>query len=107
MGGTSDYEEDLLSGKLNYAARIMLEGFQLNLSKEELIEKIIESLIRTNRYKVVTNLVRSHYNKAHDAAKIYHLVKEDKYHSVELMRLEKHENKIHHDRVRSVLGEIM
>ena len=85
----------------------MLEGFQLNLSKEELIEKIVESFIRTNKHKIVFDLVRSHYNKARGAAKVYHLVREDKYHSVELMRLEKHENKIHHDRVRSVLGEIM
>lgn len=102
-----DYEEDLLSGKLNYAARILLYDFQLNLSKEELIEKIIESFIRTNKYKIVLDLVRSHYNKAHEAAKIFQLVKEDKYHSVELMRLKKYENKIHHDRVRSVLGNMM
>lgn len=102
-----DYEEDLLIGKLNYAARIMLDGFPLNLSKEELIEKIVESFIRTNKHKIVFDLVRSHYNKAHDAAKVYHLVREDKYHSVELMRLKKQENKIHYDRVRSVLGDIM
>ncbi|MHB8906097.1 MAG: hypothetical protein ACYC4T_04580 [Melioribacteraceae bacterium] len=102
-----DYEEDLLSGKLNYAARIMLDGFPLNLSKEELIEKIVESFIRTNKHKIVFDLVRSHYNKAHDAAKVYHLVREDKYHSVELMRLKKQENKIHYDRVWSVLGDIM
>jgi len=102
-----DYEEDLISGKLNYAARIMLDDFPLNLSKEELIEKIVESFIRTNKHKIVFDLVRSHYNKAHDAAKVYNLVREDKYHSVELMRLNKLENKIHHDRVWSVLGEIM
>ncbi len=102
-----DYEEDLLSGKLNYASRIMLDDFPLNLSKEELIEKIVESFIRTNKHKIVFDLVRSHYNKAHDAAKVYNLVREDKYHSVELMRLKKQENKIHHDRVWSVLGDIM
>jgi hypothetical protein len=101
-----DYEEDLLSGKLNYAARILLNDCSLNLSIEKLNEKIIESLIRTNKYKVVLDLVRSHYNKAHSAAKIFQLVKEDKYHFVELMRLKKYEIKIHHERVRSVLGKI-
>lgn len=102
-----DYKEDLLSGKLNYAARIMLDGFQINLSKEELTEKVVESFIRTNRHKIVFDLIRSHYNRAHDEAKVYRLQREDKYHSVELTRFKKLENKIHYDRVRSVLGDIM
>ncbi|MCX6169975.1 MAG: hypothetical protein NTX65_11575 [Ignavibacteriales bacterium] len=102
-----DYEEDLHSGKLNYAARILLSGFHENFSQVKILEKIIESIIRTNNHKIIFDLVRSHYNKAHDAAMVYHLVKEDKYHSVELMRLNKHQNKIHHDRVRLVLGDLM
>jgi hypothetical protein len=101
-----DYKEDLLAGKLNYAARILLDDSQLNFPKESVIEKITESIIRTNRYKEVLNLVRAHYNIAHESAKRFGLGREDKYHNTEMSCLMKYEDKIHHDRVLSVLGNI-
>lgn len=102
-----DIEEDLEAGRINYAARLLLNGIIPDCSTRELKYKVYEQTIKTDSYEKVFDKIANYYTGAHAQLKSFGLEREEIFHRQNLEYLERMKREIHTGRVRAVLGSLI